>query len=432
MEETAEKIAIMHKKKQKNIRLYPIYKMLSWDLLFYYSIVFLFMTQTKNISAADFLLAESFYPLFKSLLLVNATILIEKIGKRKSLILANSFLFLSTLTYILSVNFVGILIGEFFSAVGFVIKGICESNMLYDSLDRNKKRGWLFSKIEGRASSWYYYIDAVASILSGFLFAINGYIPMVLCLCINLVSVILAYKFEEVENTDNKKEKIRFARELKNLKNSVKDIFSSNRLRPLIIFGALFSGILSVLTTLRSSILTDIGVPAQYFGIIIAAMQIVSGISAKNQARMHNKFRNKTLATLSLPVVISCIFLGFWCNLGLNYTLTLIVVLIVFFIHYVSKGPFYTLIKRYMNNFTNTSLRNRISSCFNMLDGLLRAGVSFFASFLLRYTTTANTFIIAGCVFTLIIVLLLDRMRTRVGLKPEEYKEKDIKIMELK
>ena len=85
-----------------------------------------------------------------------------------------------------------------------------------------------------------------------------------------------------------------------------------------------------------------------------------------------------------------------------------------------------------MNNFTNISLRNRISSCFNMLDGLLRAGVSFFASFLLRYTTTANTFIIAGCVFTIIIVLLLDRMKTRVGLKPEEYKEKDIKIMELK
>lgn len=432
MEETAEKTAMIHKKKQKNIRLYPIYKMLSWDLLFYYSIVFLFMTQTKNISAADFLLAESFYPLFKSLLLVNATILIEKIGKRKSLILANFFLFLSTLTYILSINFIGIIIGEFFSAVGFVIKGICESNMLYDSLDRNKKRGWLFSRIEGQASSWYYYIDAVASILSGFLFAINGYIPMVLCLCINLVSVVLAYKFEEVEDTDSKKEKIKFTKELKNIKNSVKDIFSSNRLRPLIIFGALFSGIISVLTTLRSSILTDIGVPAQYFGIIIAVMQIVSGISAKNQARMHNKFRNKTLATLSLPVVVSCIFLGFWCNLGLNYTLTLIVVLIVFFIHYVSKGPFYTLIKRYMNNFTNTSLRNRISSCFNMLDGLLRAGVSFFASFLLRYTTTANTFIIAGCVFTLIIVLLLDRMKTRVGLKPEEYKEKDIKIMELK
>lgn len=432
MEETAEKTAIIHKKKQKNIRLYPIYKMLSWDLLFYYSIVFLFMTQTKNISAADFLLAESFYQLFKSLLLVNATILIEKIGKRKSLILANFFLFLSTLTYILSINFIGIIIGEFFSAIGFVIKGICESNMLYDSLDRNKKRGWLFSRIEGRASSWYYYIDAVASILSGFLFAINGYIPMILCLFINLVSVILAYKFEEVENTDSKKEKIRFTKELKNIKNSVKDIFSSNRLRPLIIFGALFSGIISVLTTLRSSILTDIGVPAQYFGIIIAIMQIVSGISAKNQARMHNKFRNKTLATLSLPVVVSCIFLGFWCNLGLNYTLTLIVVLIVFFIHYVSKGPFYTLIKRYMNNFTNTSLRNRISSCFNMLDGLLRAGVSFFASFLLRYTTTANTFIIAGCVFTIIIVLLLDRMKTRVGLKPEEYKEKDIKIMELK
>ena len=40
---------------------------------------------------------------------------------------------------------------------------------------------------------------------------------MVLCLCINLVSVVLAYKFEEVEDTDSKKEKIKFTKELKNI-----------------------------------------------------------------------------------------------------------------------------------------------------------------------------------------------------------------------
>ena len=54
------------------------------------------------------------------------------------------------------------------------------------------------------------------------------------------------------------------------------------------------------------------------------------------------------------------------------------------------------------------------------------------ASFLLKYTNTANTFTILGCIFTVITVLMLDNMKDKVGLKPEEYSEKDIKILELK
>lgn len=88
MEDTKEtieekKLIEKTKKKQKNVKLYPKYKMLSWDMLFYYAIIFLFFTQTKGILAADVLLAESFYPLFKLILLIPSTILIEKIRKKK-------------------------------------------------------------------------------------------------------------------------------------------------------------------------------------------------------------------------------------------------------------------------------------------------------------------------------------------------------------
>ena len=83
--ETAEtgKMTVDIEKKQKNVKLYPIYKMISWDMLFYYAIIFLFFTQVKGISAADVLLAESFYPLFKVILLMSSTILIDKIRKKK-------------------------------------------------------------------------------------------------------------------------------------------------------------------------------------------------------------------------------------------------------------------------------------------------------------------------------------------------------------
>ena len=284
--------------------------------------------------------------------------------------------------------------------------------MLYDSLEKNEKRGIAFSKIDGKATSLYYYIDGISSVISGFLFAINGYLPLIFCLLIAIVSVIMSMNFEEIDNT-KEREKVKITKEFSNLRKSLKSIFGSPRLRNLLVFGTVFSGILSVLVTLRSSILSDIGVSSQYFGIIFAILGIVSGISAKEQYKIHSKFRNKTLASLT-------------------YMTTLVVVLAIFVVQYIAKGPFYTLIRQYLNNFTTASLRNKISSSYNMLESFFRFSISLFASFLLRYTTTANTLTIIGCIATVVIVLMLDNMRTKVGLKPEEYKEKDTKILELK
>ena len=430
MEKTIEE-KLNEMRKQKNIRLYPIYKMFSWDLLFYYAIIFLFLTQVKNISSADVLLSEALYPLFKSLLLIPATILIDRIGKRKSLIFANLVLAFSTLSFIVATNFETVLLAQFLSAIGFIIKGICEANILYDSLEKNEKRGATFSKIDGKASSWYYYIDAVSSVIAGFLFAVNGYLPLIFCLIINIISTIMSMNFEEIE-TNEKKQKTTFTNEYKNLKQSMKNIFKSARLRNLLLFGAMFSGIISVLITLRSSLLSDIGIPSQYFGIIFAVLEIVSGIAAKNQFRIHKKFRNKTLASLSLPTVVSCIILGLWCNIELNFYIMIFGVLVIFLVQAISKGPFYTLIRQYLNNFTTATLRTKISSAYNFLEGIFRFLIGLFASFLLRYTITSNTITIIGCIATVIIVLMLDNMREKVGLKPEEYKEKDIKILELK
>ena len=416
------------KAKQTNVNLYTRYKMLSWDFLFYYAIIFLFFTETKGISAADVLLAESFYPLFKLAFLIPATVLINSLGKRKSLIIGNSFLFFSIFTYIIGNNFVFIVIGELLSAIGMIIKGVCESNLLYDSLENNEKRGSIFAKIEGDGTSYYYYIDAIAAIISGFLFTINGYIPMFLCLFATILATYLSTKFKEIDE----KKKIEFSlvkKECKELFNSFKLLGKSQRLKNLIFFGSLVSAIFLSITMLRSSIMQEIGIPSQYFGIIFAILGIISGISAKNENRFHKKFRNKTLANISLPLVFSCIFIGLICSFSNIHSLNVATVIIVFLVQYIAKGPFYPLIKRYLNNFTNSNVRTKISSAFNFLENLLRFLITFLASSMLRIMTTANTFIFLGCILGIIVVLMLDNMRKKVGLKPEQYSEKDIKIL---
>lgn len=419
------------KAKQANVNLYIRYKMFSWDLLFYFAIIFLFFTETKGISAADVLLAESFYPLFKVIFLIPATIMINALGKRTSLIIGNAFVALSIFTYIIGNNFAFIVIGELFSAIGLIIKGVCESNLLYDSLEKDEKRGSRFAKIEGKGTSYYYYMEAISAVISGFLFAINGYIPMFLCLGTTIYSTYLSTKFKNIDE----RQKINInmiQKEWKDLLDSFKLFGKSPRLKNLLFFGALISATILSLTMLRSSIMQDIEIPPQYFGIIFAVMGLISGISARNENKFHKKFRNKTLACLAIPLVFSCIILGIICNANVSFEVNVATVLVVFLIQYIARGPFYPLIKRYLNNFTTASLRTKISSSFNLLENILRFLITFLASNLLRVTTTAKTFTILGCILGVIVVLMLDNMRKKVGLKPEQYTSRDTSILEIK
>lgn len=416
------------KKMKKNLELYGRYKAFSFDWLFYYAIIFLFFTQTKGINAADVLLAESLYPIFKIIFLIPATVLINSVGKRKSLIIGNFFNVLAIIVYIASMNFITIIIGELLSAIGFIIKGICESNILYDSLENNEKRGIRFAKIEGKSISIYYYLEAISSIISGLLFVVNGYIPMIMCLVITIFSTYLSTKFKNIDE----KRKINFKEiklECSELLSSFKLIRKSLRLKNLILFGAFISAIMLSITMLRSSIMQEIGIPAQYFGLIFAILGLISGITAKNASRFHKRFRNRTLAFLAIPLVISFIILGSVCTINISYSINVIIILMMFLIQYIVKGPFHPLIKQYLNNFTDTKLRTKISSLFNLLENLLRFLITFIASNLLRYTTTSNTFIFLGITLTIIVILMLKNMKNKVGLKPEEYSQRDIKFL---
>jgi len=263
-------------KQKHNMKLYSIYKMFSWDLLFFYAIQFLFFTQVKGISAASVLLADSFYPIFKFIFQVPCLALVNKLKIKNSLILGNTLVSLGILSYIIGNGMNSIIISNFLQAIGYNLKGTCETDLLYSSIPKNDERGKTFSKIDGKSSSYYYYFDAFTSIISGFLFVINGYLPIILCFLMSVLSTIISLKFyspddnnEIVEKTKKQKIKNKFM----DFKNSITFIFGSKRLNSLLIFSALFHGLISVSSTLRSSILVDIYVPEQYFGIIFAILR---------------------------------------------------------------------------------------------------------------------------------------------------------------
>lgn len=82
----------LNKIRRKNAKLYPIYKMFSWDLLFFYSIEFLFYTITKKVTTSEVLIINGFYLLFRIVMQIPAVAITDFIGKRKSIILGNMLL----------------------------------------------------------------------------------------------------------------------------------------------------------------------------------------------------------------------------------------------------------------------------------------------------------------------------------------------------
>ena len=379
-------------KKNINVKLFPFYKMISWDLLFYYAIIFLYLVQVKNLSATKIVLADAIYNAALMTFIIPSGKVVDKIGKRNGVIIANVCICIAIVIILFMKSFCHLIIAYTIMAFGYSIKAIAENIILYDSIPSGSKKGKIFSLIDGKASSYYYYIDAVSAIATGFLYVINPYVPLILCLIMCIISTIISCRFQHTNTVDKTKTD---SNTKVTLKEAFKHVKSSKRILYLILLYAVFSGLLYNISSLRSSLFEDLELNPRYFGIIYAVLQIISGTTARYQNKIHNKFKNETLAILTMPVTISCILIGVLGSMKTdNFIFSVIIIL--FIVQNVLKGPYRSLIVRYMNNFTNKSIRTKLATIESIAYYGMTVLFSLTSSWLLKRTSTANTFVVIG------------------------------------
>lgn len=405
-----------------NRRIYPVYKGIGWDPLFYSAIIFLFLTQVKGLEATKVLYAESACSLFGLLLQIPITILIEKLGSRKSVIIGNILMTTQIIMMIFVKNFAFLLLAYIILALGSAMKDISECTILYDATKMCKRKNSL-GNIDAKGSSASYALQAITSILAGYFFIINPYIPLILSALISFLTVIIACRFEEVEQ---KKRETTIKQSVRDMKEGFGFILNSKRLRSLLIFISLFVGVLMMISTYEKSLLKDLGVKAQYFGIIFAMLTMVQCFSVQYQNKIHNKFKNKTLAFLSIPIFISFMLIGVIANLNLNHVFQIIAIIFMFAIQHFLRSPYWVLENKYITNFTTPDIRVKILSAKKIMSKITRMSISFLAGLLLEYYTTSQAYFLIGLIGLIVVLLLLKYMNSRVGLAPEQYDKKDI------
>ena len=432
MEEQKSTIKPNIRDKKNNARLYPIYKMFSWDLIFYYAISFVFLVQTKHFTIAQVMLTDALYPIFKMILQVPALTIIDKMGKKKSIMLGNLLLAIFLICLMVSTCVIHVAFAYIIMSFAFAIKNVAESNLLYDSVTQRKGKG-MFTKIDELGARNYFYLDGITSMFTGVLFVVNGYLPMLISLFFVVVSIALSTGFKEIYKVDKDKTKSlkqRIEDYGEELSTTFKFIIQSKRLQAIMLFIIFFEGIVYISYTLREGLLSEMNVSDEWFAVIIATLTIVSGMFVSLQDIIHKRLKNRALTFMSLVYIFTFILIGLVCTFINSWWIALIVSLIIFGIQYAIQGPYYTLTTKYLKSFATVKMRTKIDSTFNLIKCISQFVMAMFASCLLANTTPKQSFLILGLTFLVILIFILQWMKPRFGLKPEEYNEKDIKFKE--
>lgn len=408
-----------------NRRIFPGFKGLGWDPLFYSSIIFLFLSEIKGIDASQILYASSLLSVFALLFQIPATILMERIGSRKSLIIGCLLITLQIALMLVSNNFAILVFAYSLSAFGDAIKASAQDILLYDCTKVCKGKN-SFGNIDAKGSAISYIFGAISSVFAGYLFVINPYIPIVLSTIFSAITIFIAYSFEDVRISDCQKATISGL--IKDTKDGFVFIFKSKRLRSFFVFMTFFVGVLMLFSTYESSLLKDLKIEPQYFGIIFAILTLAQCFSVRYQGKIHNRFKNKTLTFLSVPVFLSFILIGIVTSLNLHKSIVIIAVILIFFLLHCLRAPYWVLQNNYITNFTNSEIRPKIFAARALAERIGRIIITFISGLLLEYYNTGTSYFILGISGLIIIILILLYMKPRFGLSPEKYDEKDIQF----
>lgn len=186
-----------------------------------------------------------------------------------------------------------------------------------------------------------------------------------------------------------------------------------------------FYSLITVIDIYRSELLIDLGVSEEQFSMIFAVLALIGGISLTYRKTIEKKLKNRTLAFLSIMYIISCILIG--CISILYKSQSIVpLILIMYAIMRISTSMWYILEYKYLKNFTKQNIRNKLTFSYEFIGSISASICSILGGLLLNLINVEKAFLIVGLFSFVCMILTLDYMRTRFGLKPEEYSKQDI------
>lgn len=308
---------------EKSNKIYPIYYGLSSDLVFWIAINTLFLSTVKNLSAFQINSLTTISTILAIVLYFFASNIINKIGNITSVRLANLLLLLSSLLLTFSKSYFFLLLGQILYEFAFVFKAI-DSVILIKNLKYLKKEE-KYLEIKNKGTTIYSLITMIISLISGFLFNINPYLPMFICVFICTINLILSMFIVEAD-----------IKEEPNTKTSVK--ISKLVVYIILIYGLLYGIIVigqnnaKLFMQYRLNEVINIEKTAIILSFIVFASRLVRLISNLTFMKIYNVLKNKIIILMEFLLLVSYVLfvIGNFIRNGIIAALIMAIGFIIF------------------------------------------------------------------------------------------------------
>jgi MFS family permease len=392
----------------KNIRVYYYYSTFA-ELLILGPILVLYLT-AKGLSFTEIMTLQSISAIGTVLFEVPTGAVADRIGRKQSILLGAMLWALSLSMYIAGNIYFVFILAELTFSLGSAFKSGADSALIYDSL-KAESREKDYQIVEGKARSYALYAQAVGSVIAGFVYEVNMYLPMIISIGFMIITALITLIFKEPPTLDAGTE--RDQTYFKQIIESAKYVLSHEKLKAIVLFSMVFFIFYRAGYWFYQPYMETVNIPVKYFGIIFFIFNITAAFFSKRSSYIMSKTKPKTLTFMAFLMIASFVLMGlFKIWIGVFAIL----------LQQVARGINRPVITKYMNKHISSDKRATILS-FQSLACNLAVAVTFpFMGVLKDNSNIFTTNLILAASMIILTMLAIKYMDSRLGVDHKKAK----------
>jgi MFS family permease len=295
----------------------------------------------------------------KMVLEIPSSVLADKWGRKKTLILSSVFIALSVITMIYAVNFWFFVVASIWSAASAAFFSGTNVAFFYDTLKALKKEEE-FDKLWARQDLYSQIPLIIAFISSGFLYNISPFLPFQISLGFLVLSLIVTFTLHEPKYSKPVEEVNVFS----HFKQSAQFIFNDSYLKAILIFSLLFCLGSDFSYGYGQIYLNQLALPIILFGIVYTIKSLMVTFSSNIAPPLRRRFSYRTMFGFEIIAITILFYI-------MVLTKSYIIGAICFILIGIPHGFFSISKSSYMHKRIQSHQRATIDSMFSFLIALM-------------------------------------------------------------
>lgn len=369
----------------RNIKLYPTYCALTWDVLFVWTILTVYYTTVKGLTFSQAVLLDSVQTIAACVMCIPLTKLFSNVNTVTATRIGNLGYACFLLILIYGQSFFHFAAGTVFLAFAYTMFSVKNTSILNKSL-RLVNRTNDYQRVYGKGVAIYYVLEALSSVATTYLFSFNPYLPFYL----SLIFVALAEAFSFLMKNPEKFQESNAQIDPKEIKiqNKAKEpdsflkIISSTFVITLLLYACVMRGALYVDTTQLRLYLQEVTdpvtgqIPFWTFGYIFAFMRLCQGLSSKYQFKFNLKFNLKSLIIFVVTFIAGVLSIGLIYLFMPSSMFKLILIILLMIVVCALRQPNTILLNNYMQVCSHSKNHERMYALRTIAEYLGVAGIN--------------------------------------------------------